>query len=39
MEENRFEKVRGPKRERKKRKIEWVMDSKIEIEKAIDSER
>ena len=39
MEENIIDKVRDPKRERKKRKIEWVMDSKIEIEIAIDSER
>ena len=39
MEENLIEKISDPKREREKRKIEWVMDSKIEILIAIDSER
>ena len=40
MEENIIEKVRDPKKQREKeRKIEWVMDSKIEIDIAIDSER
>ena len=39
MEENIIDKVSDPKKEReKKRKVEWVMDSKIEIERAIDLE-